>query len=291
VKVSGFTFIRNALKYDYPVEAAIRSILPLCDKVYVAVGQSEDDTLALIRSIDPAKIIIQETEWNNSLREGGRVLALETDKAYAMIPEDTDWCFYIQADEVVHESQYKVIRDAMELWKNDSHVDGLLFSYRHFYGSYDYIGASSSWYKNEIRIIKKRNDIFSYRDAQGFRKHPNQKLNVKAVDAFIHHYGWVKHPEKQQLKQQYFHSLWHDDSWMKKNIPNTHTFDYSNIDNLEKFNGTHPTSIIPWIENVNWSFEHDISKSKLTFKDRLKKTLQRITGKSIGIYANYKLLK
>ena len=45
MKVCGFTFIRNAIKYDYPVVEAITSILPICDKFVVAVGKSEDDTL------------------------------------------------------------------------------------------------------------------------------------------------------------------------------------------------------------------------------------------------------
>ena len=61
MKVSGFTFIRNAIKLDYPIVEAIQSILPLCDEVIVAVGNSEDDTLGLIQSIDPGKIKIIET--------------------------------------------------------------------------------------------------------------------------------------------------------------------------------------------------------------------------------------
>ncbi|MGI8892745.1 MAG: glycosyltransferase family 2 protein, partial [Bacteroidia bacterium] len=31
MKVTGFTFIRNAVKFDYPVVEAITSILPICD--------------------------------------------------------------------------------------------------------------------------------------------------------------------------------------------------------------------------------------------------------------------
>ncbi len=49
MKVSGFTFVRNAIKYDYPVVEAIKSILPICDEVVVAVGNSEDETLELIQ--------------------------------------------------------------------------------------------------------------------------------------------------------------------------------------------------------------------------------------------------
>ena len=103
MKVTGFTFVKNALIYDYPVLEAIKSILPICDDFVVAVGKSDDDTLDLIKSIDPAKIRIIETEWDESLREGGRVLAVETNKAFAEISSDSDWAFYIQGDEVVHE--------------------------------------------------------------------------------------------------------------------------------------------------------------------------------------------
>ena len=33
--ISGFPIVRNALKLDFPVEASIRSILPVCDEVVV----------------------------------------------------------------------------------------------------------------------------------------------------------------------------------------------------------------------------------------------------------------
>ena len=102
MKVSGFTFIRNGIKYDYPIVEAIKSILPICDEFIVAVGNSEDDTLKLIQNISNEKIKIIETVWDDSQRENGTVLALETDKAFKNISKDTDWCFYIQGDEVIH---------------------------------------------------------------------------------------------------------------------------------------------------------------------------------------------
>ncbi len=85
MKVSGFTFIKNAIIYDYPVVEAIKSILPICDEFIVAVGKSDDKTLKLIESIDKSKIRITETHWDESMRKGGRVLALETDKAFAQV--------------------------------------------------------------------------------------------------------------------------------------------------------------------------------------------------------------
>ncbi len=288
MKVTGFTFIRNAIKYDYPVEEAIRSVLPLCDEFVVAVGQSEDDTLGLIRSICPEKIRIVETIWNDTLREGGRVLAVETDKAYRTISSDTDWAFYIQGDEVLHEKYHQLIKDAMLKWKDDTQIDGLLFNYLHFYGSYDYVGSSAKWYPNEIRIVRARQDIYSYRDAQGFRKGDNQKLLVKSIDAYIYHYGWVKEPEAMQRKQQDFNKLWHDQAWIDQHVIKAEAFDYSNIDALALFEQTHPLVMTKRIEQKNWKFEHNMAFNRLSIKDKFKRILKQYFGINLG-YKNYKL--
>ena len=45
MKIAGFTIIRNAIKFDYPVVEAINSILPICDKFYVGVGNSLADQI------------------------------------------------------------------------------------------------------------------------------------------------------------------------------------------------------------------------------------------------------
>lgn len=239
MKVSGFTIARNVINYDYPIVESITSILPLCDEFVVAVGKSEDDTMRLMRMVSNEKFKIIETEWDDSLREGGRVLAIETDKAFAAVSPDSDWAFYLQADEVIHEKVHEKIREALHKYKDDPEVEGLLFNYLHFYGSFDYIGDSRRWYRKEIRVIKNNKIISSYKDAQGFRKN-GAKLKVKEVDATVYHYGWVKTPAAQQAKQQSFHKMWHDDEWMKKNIPETPEFDYSKIDSLQHFNGTPP---------------------------------------------------
>ena len=55
MKASGFTFIRNAIKNDYPIVEAITSILPLCDEFVVAVGNSKDGTKELIEGINSPK--------------------------------------------------------------------------------------------------------------------------------------------------------------------------------------------------------------------------------------------
>ncbi|MBK9733695.1 MAG: glycosyltransferase family 2 protein [Saprospiraceae bacterium] len=285
--VTGFTFIRQAIKYDYPIVEAILSILPLCDDFIVAVGQSDDETLSLIQNIDSNKIKIIETIWDDTLREGGKVLAVETDKAFREISDKADWCFYIQGDEVIHEKYHDVIINEMIKWKDVTTVDGLLFNYLHFYGSYDYIATSSHWYKNEIRIIKNNKDIFSYRDAQGFRKGKDKKLNVKPMDAYVYHYGWVKPPKHMQLKQETFQKFWHDDEWVAKNVPRTQQFDYSIIDKLEKFSGTHPAVMKERIKRLNWFFTYDLSRNKKTLKEMFKKFTKKYFGFDFS-YKNYR---
>jgi hypothetical protein len=290
MKICGFTFIRNAIKYDYPVVESITSILPLCDKFIVVVGNSDDNTCNLIERIDPVKIEIIDSVWDESLRKGGQVLAMETNKALDAVPGDYDWAFYIQADEVVHEKYHHSIQASMEKWKDDKSVDGLLFNYVHFYGSYDYIGDSAKWYRNEIRIIRCDKNIRSFRDAQGFQK-SNRLLHVRPADGAIYHYGWVKPPSKQQDKQKYFHSLWHDEEGVKKKVTGGSEFDYSTVDSLQRFNGTHPAVMQERINKINWKFDYDPSKKNLSFKSSLKLFVERFTGWRPGEYKNYKLLK
>jgi len=287
MKVTGFTFIRNAFIYDYPVVEAIKSILPLCNEFVVAVGLSNDDTLQLIKQIDP-KIRIIETIWDDSLREGGRTLAIETNKALAAISPDTDWAFYIQGDEVFHEQYTQTVKDSMLKYKDEPDIDGLLFNYIHFYGSYNYVGASSNWYRNEIRIIKIGRSIYSYRDAQGFRKDNNKKLNVILIDAYIYHYGWIKDPKAMQRKQESFHKMYHDDKWVDNNVIKADEFDYGkHVQVLNLLTGTHPEVMQNRILNKNWKFDFDITRNKLPLKDKTKRFLKTYLGIDLG-YKNYK---
>ena len=283
VKVTGFTFIRNALIYDYPIREAIMSVLPVCDAFVVAVGHSDDETLQLIEGLNDPKISIIETVWDDSLRENGAVLAVETNKAFQAIAKDSDWCFYIQGDEVLEEGHDALLRSAMEHYLNDFNVDGFLFKYRHFYGSYDYVGASNSWYQHEIRIVRNMETVYSYKDAQGFRKGDNEKLQVIELPVHIHHYGWVKDTKAMQQKQLNFNKLWHDDTWVEANIPSVDHFEYEkHLTQVKRFEGKHPALMGERIAAMNWKFTTDISMERRSLKDKVKDALL-----FVGINPNY----
>ena len=289
MKVAGFTFIRNAQKFDYPIVEAITSILPICDEFVVAIGNSDDSTVLLIQNINSPKIKIIHTKWDESLREGGAVLALETNKAKEAISKDVDWCFYVQGDEAVHEKYLPAITDAMKQHLANEKVEGLLFKYEHFFGAYNYCGNAPNWYRREIRIVRNNPTILSYKDAQGFRI-LGRKLNVKLIDAYIYHYGWVKNPMHQMQKAKDFSKYWHDDSWIKQNIPDVESCDYSGVDSLKLFTGTHPKVMLPRIAQQSWEFVYDVSKNKLSTKKKLRMWIEKYLGWKIGEYRNYKIL-
>lgn len=293
MKVTGFSFIRNAVKYQYPIVEAVQSILPLCDEVVVAVGKSDDGTRELVAGIHPTKIRIIDTVWDEGLKEGGRVLASETDKAFKAISTDSDWCIYIQGDEVMHESGHEEVRQAMIKWKDDRRVDGLLFKYLHFFGSYEYIGVESHWYRHEIRVIKNDKSIYSYRDAQGFRKEDNKKLRVKPLNAYIYHYGWVQDPRVIKAKFITKDKIYHGHQGAELSaeeliVPEDYATTLVNA--LQKFKGTHPAVMQQRIQSADWIFNYQKVKGKLRFKDHFKNWIEKLTGKRPFDYQNYKAI-
>ena len=288
MKVAGFTIIRNAETYDYPVVEAIMSVLPICDAFYVGLGNSNDATRKWITSIQSNKIIICDSVWDDSLRKGGQVLAVETNKVFQNIPQHFDWCFYLQSDECVHEQDLPIIKQHMQEHLNNPKIEGLLFKYLHFYGSYQYIGTGRMWYDYEIRIIRNNKNIHSYKDAQGFRWNTQKKLQVASIPARIFHYGWVKAPDIQQRKQSYFNRLWHDDTWIRQHLNAEAVYSYPLNGPLKVFKGTHPEVYAQRIKKQNWVFEYRPESIQWSFKNKLLHWIESSFGIRLWNYQNYK---
>src|ERR1043165_10224261 len=150
VPISGFIFVRNAVKLDFPVVPSIRSLLPACDEVVVAVGTGEDATLELVRSIGDAKIRIIETEWD--LSRGRAVLADQTDLALRACRHP--WAIYIQADEVLADGSAERLRHPIQGAEGDARVEALLVRYQHFYGGFDQVATHRRMYRREVRALR-----------------------------------------------------------------------------------------------------------------------------------------
>ena len=245
--VSGFTFCRNLVKLDYPFEESIRSLLPLVDEFVIAVGDSEDDTLARIEKIGDPRIKIIRTVWDMSLKKDGLIYAQQTNIALENCNPDGDWAIYLQGDEVLHENDYEGIRSAMEQYRNDRDLLGLMMRYYHFVGDYS---STDPWaYRRSLRIVRPGGVVTSIGDAVGFARSSDnlyigkkEKKYWRYAPGYIYHYGWVKDPRL--LREKVANQV----SWYWEGTPNERDrkvlalkeFMPENYDILKPFRGTHP---------------------------------------------------
>ena len=274
MKVSGFTFIRNAVKYDYPLVESVRSVLPLCDEFIVNVGRCDDGTLDLLHAIGDGRIGIVESVWDETLRKDGLIYSQQTNLALAHCTGD--WAFYIQADEVVHEDDLPVLRDSMARHLGNPDVKGLFFRYLHFVADY---WSTNPWaYHKAVRIIRNNGEVESCGDAVGFHvkatrqylpSGPREWLAYSGARMF--HYGWVKDPKTMTAKKREQVTVYHGD-----NVPASEarqlagdTFQFENYPILKEFRGRHPAVMADRIRSsrrwairrnrwLNWRFYREV---------------------------------
>jgi hypothetical protein len=304
MKVSGFTFARDAVRLGYPLVPAIQSILPLCHEVVVNVGASSDGTLELVRGIGDPRLVVLESSWDESSLERGRVLAEQTDLALARCSGDI--CLYVQADEAIHEEDHPTLRAALERLHREPGLEGLLFDYVHFYGSFHTVGVSRRWYRREVRAVKNGIGVRSWKDAQGFRVFdpppgqqgdpprslrpgdPARKLRVAPSGARVFHYGWARPPEVQKVKLAEFERLYLGEGARERRL--ARGFDYDASEKVRPFSGTHPAPLRHFFEAADWPFSPRPRRLRLgKLREDLLDLFEAATGLRIGEYRNYEL--
>ena len=230
--VSGFTIVRNALKFSYPVLASIRSILPICDEFIVNVGDSEDGTLDLIRSLDSPKIRIIQTVWN--MAQGSTVLSEQTN--IALNECQGDWAFYVQSDEVIHEQDLPRLKKCMHEHLHNTAVDALRFKWLHFYGSFWRYRIDAGWYQKQDRIIRNNGRVESFGDAFAFRRKDGQPLHSVQTKCLLYHYGWVNTVEDMYRRCANAAQIGYQD--VAKN--DALSQGYGDLNRFPAYGGTHP---------------------------------------------------
>ena len=286
MKVSGFTFIKNGQILGYPFLESIQSILPIVDEFIVNVGESEDDTLSLIKSIKNSKIRIIESKWNENMKDRGYVYGQQ--KMIAQFNCTGDWLFYIEGDELYHENDLSKIKDSMKLYLNSSNVEALVFDFLHFYGNANSYLDSPGWYRSEARVIK--SSVRSYAPdglfwliLDGNKKGRYPK--AKKVDVQCFHYGWIRTEQQMNLKSKKVQKYWGKDPVI---------IDYSKVDQsiIREFNGDHPVIIISWLPKSDGVYKADKNYS-LNKKERKHQKMRRIESifKLDLSKKHYKLIK
>jgi len=303
MKISGFSIVRNGTRFDYPYIESLRSILPLVDELIINVGKSDDDTLEKIKKFameeGQGKVQWFESRWpldDPDKKKDGLILSEQTNLALNRCT--WDWCLYLQADEVLHERDLNSIKEAVKTASKNPEVDGLLFNYVHFYGSFDVVQESRSAYQKEVRLIRKSSGARSVGDAQSFRKEDGSKLNVIQSGARIYHYGWVRSPEAMREKTFFMDQLYHGAPLARDQTSGTpHTGDnyrYKRIWGLKKFKGSHPSTMKERIEQKGWHWDLTGSPLEWNWKDSKKVALDLLenwTGRRFFEYRSYRLLR
>jgi glycosyltransferase involved in cell wall biosynthesis len=260
MRISGYSIARNALRYGYPLAESLRSLLPLVDELVVAVGRSEDKTEELVRDVGGRKLKLIRTVWDESLREGGRILSQQSNLALERCTGD--WAVYLQADEVLHEDDLALIERACVRHARTP-VEGLRFSYLHFYGSYQTVQAHwRKWYRSAVRAVKTDRGVRSVGDAYGFRVggEGGRRLLSLACGARIFHYGWCRPPEVMRVKQRNLDRFYHDDAWLaaRRSEEAKRRAFYADRGHLEPFHGSHPAVMAARVQAQNWRFDDGI---------------------------------
>jgi len=285
--ISGFTFLRNGVMLGFPFEASIRSLLPLVDEFVIAVGAGEDDTRQRLLAIGDPKIRLIDTVWNERMAERGFVYAQQ--KMIAQYACVGDWAFYLEGDEVLHEDELPVIRDAVNRHHADPRVEALTFDYLHFYGSPQWLAVSPAWYRRECRLI--RNTIRSYAPDGQFwvimDRHRRGRLPRAALaNAHIYHYGHVRRVEYMQAKLEQVSKYW------SHGAPQVR---YGAIDSqaLRPFTGTHPRVVMPWLAaEAEMHFQPDPRHvpTRRERKHRLAMRVERLLGVDLS-RKHYRLIE
>jgi len=289
LKVSCFTFLRNAHILGYPFVESIQSALPLCDEYIVNVGDGEDDTGEMVEAIGSPKIRIIRSRWNENMKTKGYVYGQQ--KSIALFNCTGDWAFYLEADEVIHEDDLPAIRKSMEMHLGDKEVEALVFDFIHFYGNHKTRASSPAWYKREARII--RNTVRSYAPdglffvvlEEGSNK-DGRYPRAALANARIYHYGWLRSREQMAEKNRRISGYWGVDSV---------DVDYSKIDPLvlKEFTGSHPGVIKPWLPEDPVSLYRPDPEYRLSRREkrhRLMMKLEELFGLDMS-KKHFKLVK
>jgi hypothetical protein len=299
VRISGFSFARNAVRLGYPLREALLSILPVVDELVVAIapGDPDDGTREMVESIGDPRVRIVDAAWDDSRRQ--QVYADLTNVALRQCTGD--WCLYIQADEAVHEDDLPAIRARCEGLLDDRRVEGLLFDYLHFFGDPEHVQDGHGWYQREIRIIRNGLGICSVRDAQSFRYPDQTRITVAPARARIFHYGWVRPPGLMHAKAREFavHRKGREAADAEMGSPGE--LDYGPLGRLATYRGTHPAVMADYIAGIDWRGSLRMADPPgmvrtqrhmdERFKFRLLTALKRVTGIDLNHTNHGRVLK
>lgn len=249
--ISAHLITHQCIVLDYCLEATIRSMMDLCEDVYVNDGGSTDGTLEVLYALqreygeDRLKIFVRKWTHNRAVWASEKNFLLE------QIPLES-YVLCIDADEVFHEGEMQLVRGAVERG-----YAAVSFNVIHFYGRPTHYIEGPAWYKKHTRLWKRSTGIrLMHRDhgcaddvvwPDGTPAHLARDYNCGAS---IYHYGNCRAPKALGMKSKKADDLYQYSTAYENGTlagPRSFTYGFEKV-GAKKFNDTHPKYIKDWYD-------------------------------------------
>lgn len=115
MKLGGSTFAYNAIKQDYNIIETLECLSTFCEELAVCYG-GDDGTIDLIENWAKGRkriilVPFNKEQWDE--QKGREKLSHFSNLAIEKL--DTQWNFYLQADEILSEKSFAAVRDAIKM--------------------------------------------------------------------------------------------------------------------------------------------------------------------------------
>jgi hypothetical protein len=116
------TFVWNAISQDYSIIESLECLHELCDSVSIVFGGNDGTVDLVLDWLSHKKgktlhwLIISEDEWN--AQQGREKLSYFSNIAISNLK--TDWVYYQQADEVMHQDYFDVVRNVLNVSEEEA---------------------------------------------------------------------------------------------------------------------------------------------------------------------------
>jgi len=212
MSISVYTTTYNSIDQEYCVIEGIKSALEFADEVVVLDSHSTDGTIESIKSIGDPRIKIYFIDWLPSIGWAMYKIA----KSMAIGRCTKDWCVLMDADEVFHEFDAKIIKDIPN--KVTENIIGIKFNTLHFYKDYYHLlNGCPKWkdlYTNKVYMVRNGlgihhgnsgMDIDAHLDRYGI---PLKAEKIAHLNVNVFHYGHVRSDKAYLEKQNRMHSFY-----------------------------------------------------------------------------------
>jgi hypothetical protein len=231
--ITGITLIRNGNKLKYPYKECIKQLSLFCDEVLVNCGDSDDNTFEDIKALNLDNVKVFQTTWNMSNTGDGGELARQ---ANLLLPiAQGSWIVYMQADELLHEKDFDIIKNALY---QSTHSINQIELYRTYFWTFK---QRAPKYEIYLGRIFRRNTHEVGGDGMYIQSIQGNIPLVARLKVPIYHYSRVGTEEEINTRWRNLDLLFHN----KEVVDTFSKFSYTDIDKKEliPFNGTHPKVI------------------------------------------------